>query len=104
MNCWHLFDRQFKVPKVELRIRVTSGEIYRSPHGFVAAQIWREMIIEQTSSFSYYAELASMSYSLGLYYDGIELWLSGYTDKQAKLLSQILPIVSGYRYVLNYGN
>lgn len=54
------------------------------------------MIDDQSISFSYYASLAAITSNIELYYDGFQVWVSGFADKQATLLQLVLEIVAGY--------
>jgi insulysin len=94
ITIWYKPDNVFNMPKVNIMIRLTSGQGSFSPHQSIAAQILTELVEEQCNEFSYEATMAGLhcdiSPSPG---SGLELQISGYNHKAHVLVERLIDTI-----------
>ncbi|KAL0929432.1 a-pheromone processing metallopeptidase ste23 [Colletotrichum truncatum] len=87
---WFKKDDTFWVPKANLIISCRNPNIYSTAENAVKAWLFTELITDVLETDFYDAELAGLQYSVTLDARGLFLALSGYNDKLAVLLEQVL--------------
>lgn len=90
---WFKKDDTFWVPKANLIISCRNPNIYASAENAVKAKLFTDLVRDALEEYSYDAELAGLQYSVALDGKGIFLDLSGYNDKLAVLLQQVLVTI-----------
>ena len=88
-SAWHFPDTRFGVPKANIIASLQTPGI-DSPEAFAALELYLAYINDQLSAAVYPAREAGLSFSLRPNNRGIAIVLSGYSDKQAVLLEDIL--------------
>ncbi|RKO84131.1 Metalloenzyme, LuxS/M16 peptidase-like protein, partial [Blyttiomyces helicus] len=86
---WHKKDDTFWVPKANVWFRLKSPISYASPLASNLTRLYADLLKDSLSEFSYYADVAGLSYALENSTDGIMLALGGYNDKLPILLKKI---------------
>ncbi|KAJ0360313.1 hypothetical protein COL26b_014108 [Colletotrichum chrysophilum] len=87
---WFKKDDTFGVPKANLVISCRNPNIYSTAENAVKARLFTDLVRDALEAYSYDAELAGLQYSVTLDARGLLLDLSGYNDKLAVLLEQVL--------------
>ncbi|TPX70225.1 hypothetical protein SpCBS45565_g01950 [Spizellomyces sp. 'palustris'] len=87
---WHKKDDTFWVPKANLWFQLKSPLSYVSPLSCTLSRLYTDLLKDALNEFSYYAEVAGLSYSLDNNTDGMVLVLAGYNDKLPTLLTKIV--------------
>ncbi|KAG7129377.1 Insulin-degrading enzyme like protein [Verticillium longisporum] len=90
---WFKKDDTFWVPKANLVISCRNPNIYSSAENAVKAKLFTDLVRDALEEYSYDAELAGLQYSVALDGRGMFLDLSGYNDKLAVLLKQVLVTI-----------
>eukprot|EP01059_Diplonema_ambulator_P000490 TRINITY_DN10400_c2_g2_i1.p1 TRINITY_DN10400_c2_g2~~TRINITY_DN10400_c2_g2_i1.p1 ORF type:complete len:1088 (+),score=402.15 TRINITY_DN10400_c2_g2_i1:65-3328(+) len=89
VEVYHWKDNVYKVPKVSMRIKVTSPVAYSSPKCRVLNRILVKILKEQTNTVTYYASIANLNLDILSSIDGLELHTSGLSQKIPKLLEEV---------------
>ncbi|KAL2919739.1 metalloprotease [Polyrhizophydium stewartii] len=89
IRLWHKRDDTFLVPKVCTYFGITSPLAYSSVLSCVMTQLFTELLEDSIKSYSYYAEIAGLKCKLESMADGMNLTISGYSDKIHLLLGTI---------------
>ncbi|KAK1840286.1 a-pheromone processing metallopeptidase ste23 [Colletotrichum chrysophilum] len=87
---WFKKDDTFWVPKANLFIAFRNPSIYSTAENAVKARLFTDLVRDALESYSYDAKLAGLHYSVTLDARGLLLKLSGYNDKMAVLLEEVL--------------
>ncbi|KAH7350004.1 insulin-degrading enzyme [Plectosphaerella cucumerina] len=90
---WFKKDDTFWVPKANLTIGCRNPNIYASAENAVKARLFTDLVRDALEEYSYDAELAGLQYTVALDGRGLFLDLSGYNDKLAVLLQQVLVTI-----------
>ncbi|WP_105903328.1 insulinase family protein [Vibrio gangliei] len=87
---WHLQEKEFRVPKGLAFIAIDSPHAVSTARTIVETRLCVEMFLDALAKETYQAEIAGMGYNLYAHQGGVTLMLSGFTQKQAKLLDVII--------------
>lgn len=87
---WFKKDDRFWVPKASLLVAFRSPIIYASADNSVRARLYTDLVKDALEEYSYDADLAGLQYSVHLDTRGLLVEVSGYNDKLAVLLEQVL--------------
>ncbi|KAI1157274.1 peptidase M16 inactive domain-containing protein [Nemania serpens] len=87
---WWKKDDTFWVPKASLNARMRNPIIYASVKNLVIAKLFTDLVRDALEEYSYDAELAGLQYNINLDSRGLLVKVSGYNDKLAVLLKQVL--------------
>jgi insulysin len=87
---WWKKDDTFWVPKANLVITCKSPITYACAENAVKARLYTYLVRDALEEYSYDAEIAGLQYTVTLDSRGLFLDLSGYNDKLAVLLEQVL--------------
>ena len=74
---WFKADHTWKMPKVNIRVRLDSYASFSSPLGVALTEIFIECLQELLSEYSYYADCAGLSFKVELSKGGLLLRFSG---------------------------
>ena len=91
---WFLQDDQFRVPKGATYINFRSPEVGQSASQTAAAVLYTAVLKDNVNEFTYPALLAGLSFNFYKHAQGISLRITGYNDKQALLLQDLLAVVA----------
>ena len=91
---WFLQDDQFRVPKGATYINFRSPEVGQSVTQTAAAVLYTAVLTDNVNEYTYPALLAGLSFNFYKHAQGISLRITGYNDKQALLLQDLLAVVA----------
>ncbi len=87
---WWKKDDQFWVPKGNVIVMLRNPLAAATPANSVKTKIFCELVKDNLVEYSYDAEIAGLDYGLGTYGLGLDVDVSGYSDKMAVLLEKVL--------------
>jgi len=94
VTLWHLQDEEFRVPKAHIYLSFQLPFINASARTYACSRIWCELGLEKLNEAFYDAEVAGIHFNLFPQQSGITLHISGFSDKQPELFTQIIKILS----------
>ncbi|WP_169336959.1 insulinase family protein [Amphritea japonica] len=89
-SLWHKQDQTFQLPKTDFFISVISGQANQSPENSVMTALYTKLVKDQLNETLYDASLAGLSTRIYPHMRGLSIRISGYSDKQPKLLNQVM--------------
>ncbi|KAL8823850.1 MAG: hypothetical protein Q9191_005497 [Dirinaria sp. TL-2023a] len=87
---WWKKDDQFWVPKGNLSALLRNPLPSATPASSVMMKLYCELVKDALNEYSYDAEIAGLEYGLASYGLGLDIDVSGYSDKMAVLLEKVL--------------
>jgi len=99
LKLWFLQDKKFHSPKAELNLRFKLPVLNNSIENAARTQLFAALITDQLNEYSYPASLAGLNFSLTANARGLDVNVSGYTDKQSLLMNKILAAISQADFV-----
>ncbi|MGI9333438.1 MAG: insulinase family protein [Gammaproteobacteria bacterium] len=91
---WHHLDTSFGVPKNNFYVSMRSNRANDTARSAVLTRLLVALVNDQLTEFSYPAYLAGMEYNLYAHVRGFSVRVSGYSDKQARLVERIASAVT----------
>jgi len=91
---WFMQDDEFRVPKGATYINFRSPEVGQSARQTAAAVLYTAVLKDDVNEFAYPALLAGLNFNFYKHAQGISLRITGYNDKQALLLEELLAVVA----------
>ena len=88
-DLWHRADVEFSQPRTNFYVAVRSPIAGDSPRHAVLSALLARMVDDALDEFAYPAVLAGQSWALSRHHRGITVRLSGWSDKQDRLLARI---------------
>ena len=95
---WFQQDDEFKVPKGATYINFRSPEVGQNARQTAAAVLYTALLKDNVNEFAYPAMLAGLSFDIYKHAQGMSLRISGYNDKQAVLLQELLGIIEAPQF------
>jgi len=88
---WHKMDTTFRVPKASLIMRLLCGRegYYSSPLAMSLARLYVKMVKEELKEYAYDATCAGLRYGINAEPEGLQLTVSGYSDKLPVLADKV---------------
>ena len=99
LNVWSLTDSSFKVPRANVRLKVSTSKASDTARDNVLLQLYRTLLSRGLNEYGYPAREAGLNYGLSSGREGLTISLSGYQDKQAYLLETILKSIDEFKPV-----
>ena len=90
-------DSSFKVPRASIRLKASTPKASDSPESTVYLQLYRALLSRSLNEYGYPAKEAGLHYGLSTSREGLMVSLSGYQDKQAILLQDILEAIQDFK-------
>ncbi|KAH0368926.1 putative metalloprotease, partial [Aureobasidium melanogenum] len=90
VRTWWKKDDQFWAPKANIKVFFRSPLVSMSALTAVTTQLYKDLIEDSLTEYSYDAELAGLEYDLQNHAQGFDVTVSGYNDKMAVLLEKVL--------------
>lgn len=90
---WFGQDTEFGVPRGALYINFRSPQVGETPQQTAAALLYTALLKDAVNEFTYSALLAGLDFDLYKHAQGISLRVSGYDDKQQRLLDRLLAAI-----------
>ena len=87
---WWKKDDQFWVPKGNVIVMLRNPLASATPASSVKTKMYCELVKDDLVEYSYDAEIAGLDYGLGSYGLGLDVDVSGYSDKMSVLLEKVL--------------
>ena len=87
---WWKKDDRFWVPKGNIFITLMNPLAEATSANSVKARLYCDLVKDALVEYSYDAEIAGLGYGLAEYGDGLEIDVSGYSDKMIVLLEKVL--------------
>jgi secreted Zn-dependent insulinase-like peptidase len=102
---WYKQDNIFQVPRSDFYASVRSPFANNTPKHAVLTELYVRAVNDQMNEFAYAARLGGLRFRLYKHMRGFALKISGYNDKQAQLLEQVVanlkqPTISPARFAL----
>jgi len=91
---WFMQDDEFRVPRGATYINFRSPEVGQSARQTASAVLYTAVLKDDVNEFAYPALLAGLSFNFYKHAQGISLRITGYNDKQALLLEELLAVVA----------
>jgi len=91
---WFAQDAEFRLPKGATFINFRSNQVGQSAGQSAAAVLYTALLKDHVNEYTYPALLAGLSFRLYKHAQGISLRVSGYDDKQAVLLEDLLKAIA----------
>lgn len=95
LKLWLDRDVEFGTPRANQQFTIGVRKGLSSARDMAMAHIYQRLVTDALNRFTYPAYLAGLSYQLGVDGPGFTLTLSGYSDKQARLLDAVLDAFTG---------
>ncbi|MBM69838.1 MAG: peptidase M16 [Haliea sp.] len=90
---WFGQDTEFGVPRGALYINFRSPHVGETPEQAAAALLYTALLKDAVNEFTYPALLAGLNFDVYKHAQGISLRISGYDDKQQRLLDRLLVAI-----------
>jgi secreted Zn-dependent insulinase-like peptidase len=102
---WYKQDNSFHVPRSDFYASIRSPFANNTPKHAVLTELYVRAVNDQMNEFAYSARLGGLRFRLYKHMRGFALKISGYNDKQAQLLEQVVanlkqPSISPARFAL----
>lgn len=91
---WFAQDEKFRLPKGATYINFRSPMVGQDVEQTAAALLYTAVLKDQVNEYTYPALLAGLNFNLYKHAQGISLRVSGYDDKQALLLEDLLKVIA----------
>ena len=95
---WFKQAEQFRIPKGATYINFRSPEVGQSARQNAAAVLYTSLLTDSVNEFAYPAMLAGLNFDLYKHAQGISLRITGYNDKQALLLEELLAAITAAQF------
>lgn len=92
---WHKQDDTFAMPKANVKIALVSRMAYADPRCCNLTRLFLDMLKDSLAEFSYAADLAGLIYGLINTMYGLELGVTGFTDKLLVLVRAVAARLAG---------
>ena len=90
-------DNKFSMPKGSASFSIYSDTVQKSIQAYTATDLWTQCLVEDFSKIAYVAEVAGLKYKLKCSTEGLNVSISGYSDKLSVLLNQVLNKYSAFQ-------
>lgn len=91
---WFLQDHEFKQPRADLYLALLSKHANATPREAVLSSLYARMVRDRLNETLYDASLAGLSAQVYAHLQGISIRLSGYNQRQDRLLQAIVDALS----------
>jgi secreted Zn-dependent insulinase-like peptidase len=91
---WFLQDKEYRVPKGATYINFRSPEVGQTVEQTASAVLYAALLKDEVNEYAYPALLAGLNFEFYKHAQGISLRVTGYNDKQALLLEELLAEVA----------
>ncbi|MFK0573011.1 insulinase family protein [Endozoicomonas sp.] len=97
LRVWSLTDTSFDMPRGNIRAMISTPAASATPDDNVLIQIYKSLLLRSLNEYGYPAREAGLHYSITAGRRGLMISLSGYQDKQAVLLEDILRAIETFK-------
>lgn len=90
LMCFHKQDDRFLLPKSILAVRFHCSSVDADTASYLRALMWCSCVLEELNEFAYDAKIAGLAYHVHGVAGGIELNVSGFSEKHIVLLQAVV--------------
>lgn len=90
VRTWFKKDDRFWVPKANINLALRSTLVNATPFHSILTSMFKELVEDSLSEYSYNADLAGLEYAISHHNVGLDVDVSGYNDKMSVLLEKVL--------------
>jgi len=90
---WFAQNGDFRVPRGAMYLNFRSPLVGQSPVQAARAVLYTALLKDRVNEYTYPASLAGLNFSIYKHAQGISLRISGYNDKQARLLEDLIEVI-----------
>lgn len=94
LKLWHKLDDTFLVPKALYTVKMVYPDVSQSARHCAVAAMFTSMVHDELSDYSYYADVAEVSYSFNVRPTGFEIKVQGFNEKLCKLLEVVVDKIA----------
>ena len=96
LRVWSLTDTSFNMPRGNVLVMISTPVASATEQNNALMQIYRALLSRSLNEYGYPAKEAGLGYSISAGRRGLLISLSGYQDKQALLLEDILKAIEAF--------
>lgn len=97
IQAWHKQDDQFMVPKEIVGLLIHLPDSNTNAFTSTCSQLLAELLSDDLIEITYYASLVNLNVLISAWRDGLDIKISGYSDKVPALVEQVLERVLNFR-------
>lgn len=97
LKLWSMTDTSFEMPKGVIRIMISTDKATASAANDMMTSLYQALLSRDLNEYGYPAKEAGLNYSIRSSARGLQISLSGYQDKQPKLLAEILKAMDTFK-------
>ncbi|WP_432472420.1 insulinase family protein [Amphritea sp. HPY] len=97
-SLWYRQDDTFRLPKADFFVSVMSDQANLSPENEVMTGLYTELVKDQLNETLYDALLGGINTRIYPHMRGFSIRISGYNDKQQRLLTQVVDRLTDVRF------
>ena len=94
---WYKEDAKFLLPKAVLKFEIRNPIVYFNPTHVNMSNLFVELLKDSLTEYSYAAELAGLKYNINPSNYGMNVSLSGFSDKMNVLLETVFERIASFR-------
>lgn len=94
VTLWYQQDSEFQTPKADFFFTLLSDQSNQTPRKSVMTALYTRMVQDQLNETLYDAAMAGLTTRIYPHMRGLSVRISGYNDKQAVLLEQVVAAMS----------
>ena len=96
LRVWHLTDTSFKMPRGNVQVMISTPIASATAQNSAMMYLYQALLSRSLNEYGYPAKEAGLDYSISAGRRGLLISLSGYQDKQAVLLKDILKAIKAF--------
>ena len=89
---WWAPDSSFGTPRATTYVRLDVDSGFKTPRDAAYASLYAQLVLDALNTFAYSAQVAGLSYDVGVQSSGFLITVTGYNDKQPLLLKRVLEV------------
>lgn len=97
LAAWFKTDTSYGVPRGSIKIRTLLPNVTHNVKQSAQLALYERMVMESLNTFTYPATLAGLRFSLSASTRGLDIHISGYSDKQRLLLDKIITRLTDFK-------
>ena len=94
LRVWFKKDNQFKVPKGNVQLKISTAKAYDSIENAVMTHLYTRLLDEKLNEFSYPARMAGLNYSISNSVKGLDLAFGGYAENLGTLFEKVIDTMN----------
>lgn len=99
---WYKKDDFFQKPKAVIAAKILTSDLglgTADPRATLFAKVWKETLLESMREYLYLAKSASLTFTVELNRDSIDLTWSGYNDSLVNFIAETLARFKAFENV-----